>query len=89
MVSGLTYFHLLVKFFSLLFPRFNDTRRQMCPSGNILVGDAALTKVYQEIAKVGVLDYVDRLNDPVNDMKEMESKDKPGHHRRRTSGAAS
>ena len=54
-VSGLTYFHLLIKFFSLLFPCFNDTCLQMCLSGNILVSDAALTKVYQELVKWGCL----------------------------------
>lgn len=52
MVSGLTYFHLLVKLFSFQFPCFNDTRRHMRPSGNVFIRDAALTKVYQELAEV-------------------------------------
>jgi len=70
-----------MKLFPFLFPCSNDALREICPFGDLVVGNVALANVQKNLAKVTILDYIDRLYCPMSDMRKLRmSKDKLGHH---------
>jgi hypothetical protein len=63
------HFHLVVKQFPFHFPCLNNNLRQVCLSGDLVVGNVALGKVQKEFTKVRVLDRIDQLYAPVSDAR--------------------
>lgn len=63
------HFHLVVKQFPFYLPCLNNNLCQVCPSGDLVVGNVALGKVQKEFTKVRVLDCIDRLYVPVSDAR--------------------
>ena len=53
------YFHFLMKLLMLHFPCFDDALCEIHPSGDLIIGNVALTNVQKKPTKVSVLNYID------------------------------
>ena len=67
-----------MKLLTLHFPCFDDALCEIHPSGDLIIGNVALTNVQKKPTKVSVLNYIDRLYNWVSDMGKI------GKNRRRT-----
>ena len=47
-----------MELFALFLPYLNYACRDVCPPGDLIVGDLALTKVQEKITKMNIVDHV-------------------------------
>ena len=55
------YLHFLIEMLSLLFPGSNNALCEVGTSRDLIVSDETLSKVQKKLAKVRILDHIDRL----------------------------
>ena len=55
------YLHFLIEMLSLLFPGLNNALCEAGTSRDLIVSDETLSEVQKKLAKVRILDHIDRL----------------------------